>query len=184
MYPTILFCVVLTLFSTTMYSQKTNLSYYNKLQQIDGTDYFIANYEDYSKKLMTVSPNYLLFINTNTGEKTPVEFGENTYVEKIEQVILDSLGIKKIIVLVSSGYEDKRFLDARERPRQLFILSTDGKEKIQITEEGFYVSLWSVNNHNGAIVVTGYYDTNKNGKHDDVDRNDILIFDLKTLKKI
>lgn len=184
MYRTILFCLVLTLLSTTMYSQKTNLSYYNKLQQVVGTEYLIATYEDYSKKWMTVTTNYLLFVNTSNGEKTSVELGKDAFVERIDQIIVDSLGINKVLVYVYTHYDDKRFMDMRDRPRYVLILSTDGKEKTRITEEGFYPGSWAVNNLTGAVVITGYYDLNKNGKHDDDDKNDILIYDLKTLKKI
>lgn len=176
-------CLGLTLLSTAIYSQKKNLSFYNRLQEVEGTDYFVATYEDYNK-IATITSSHLVFINTRTGGKTTVEFGKDADVGKVEQVKLDSLEINRLIVVAYYNYENKRFLDARERPRNIFILSTDGKENIKVTEDGFYPGPWAVNKRTGAIVITGYYDINKNGKHDDEDKNDILIFDLKTLKKI
>lgn len=184
MFRSTFICLALTLLSTAIYSQKKSLSYYNKLQEIDGTDYFVATYDDWGKKGTSVTTNHLLFINTRTGEKTVVEFTKDAYVGKVEQITLDSLGINKLLVTEYTGYDDKKFIDMRERPRHIFILSTDGKEKTQLTENGFFSGQWLVNKRTGAIVITGYFDVNNNGKHDDDDKNDVLIFDLKTLKKI
>lgn len=150
---------------------------------MEGTDYFVATYEEFNK-VSALAGSSLIFINTRTGDKMPVEFGKDADVGKVEQVKLDSLEINRLVVYVYYDYENKRFLETRERPRNIFILSTDGKENTKITEDGFYPGPWAVNNRTGAIVITGYYDVNKNGKHDDEDKNEILIFDLKTLKKI
>lgn len=67
---------------------------------------------------------------------------------------------------------------------QIIILSTDGKERAQLTEDKFFVGDWTVNAQTGKLVVTGYYDTNNNNKHDKADKNEILIYDLKTLKLV
>ena len=69
-----------------------------------------------------------------------------------------------------------------EDPMQIIILSTDGKEMTQLTEDKFFVQTWTVNTQTGKLVVTGYYDTNNNNKYDKTDKNEILIYDLKTLK--
>ena len=58
------------------------------------------------------------------------------------------------------------------------------KEKTQLTESKFFVRTWAVNKLTGTIVVTGHYDTNNNGKYDKTDKNEIHIYDLKTLKLI
>jgi hypothetical protein len=47
-----------------------------------------------------------------------------------------------------------------------------------------FVSTWVVNKKTGTIVITGHYDTNNNGKYDMTDKNEIGIYDLKTLKLI
>jgi hypothetical protein len=41
-----------------------------------------------------------------------------------------------------------------------------------------------VNKKTGTIVVTGHYDTNNNNKYDKTDKNEISIYDLKTLKLV
>ena len=55
---------------------------------------------------------------------------------------------------------------------------TLGKEMTQLTEDKFFV----VNTQTGRLVVAGYYDTNNNNKYDKTDKDEILIYDLKTLK--
>ena len=67
---------------------------------------------------------------------------------------------------------------------QIIILSTDGKERTQLTEDKFFAGDWTVNAQTGKLVVIGYYYTNNNNKHDKADKNEILIYDLKTLKLV
>lgn len=67
-------------------------------------------------------------------------------------------------------------------PQQIFVLSADGKTKEQLTEDKFFTRTWTVNHQTGTIVIAGHYDSNGNGKHDKTDKNEILIFDLKTLE--
>ncbi|WP_147402061.1 hypothetical protein [Bacteroides sp. AM16-13] len=55
---------------------------------------------------------------------------------------------------------------------------TLGKEMTQLTEDKFFV----VNTQTGKLVVAGYYDTNNNNKYDKTDKDEILIYNLKTLK--
>ena len=55
---------------------------------------------------------------------------------------------------------------------------TLGKEMTQLTEDKFFV----VNTQTGKLVVAGYYDTNNNNKYDKTDKDEILIYDMKTLK--
>ena len=58
---------------------------------------------------------------------------------------------------------------------------TLGKEMTQLTEDKFVVRTGSVNTQTGKLVVAGYYDTNNNNKYDKTDKDEILIYDLKTL---
>ena len=55
---------------------------------------------------------------------------------------------------------------------------TLGKEMTQLTEDTLLV----VNTQTGKLVVAGYYDTNNNNKYDKTDKDEILIYNLKTLK--
>lgn len=64
------------------------------------------------------------------------------------------------------------------------MLSTDGREKIELTADNFFVSNWVVNSYAGTVTIVGFIDANANGKYDREDKNDILLFDLKTLKPI
>ncbi|GAA6463133.1 hypothetical protein [Bacteroides xylanisolvens] len=59
---------------------------------------------------------------------------------------------------------------------------TLGKEMTQLTEDKFVVRTGTVNTQTGKLVVAGYYDTNNNNKYDKTDKDEILIYDLKTLK--
>lgn len=59
---------------------------------------------------------------------------------------------------------------------------TLGKEMTQLTEDKFFVCTGTVNTQTGKLVVAGYYDTNNNNKYDKTDKDEILIYDLKTLK--
>ena len=59
---------------------------------------------------------------------------------------------------------------------------TLGKEMTQLTEDKFVVRTGSVNTQTGKLVVAGYYDTNNNNKYDKTDKDEILIYDMKTLK--
>lgn len=48
----------------------------------------------------------------------------------------------------------------------------------------YFWLLWrsKYNTQTGKLVVAGYYDTNNNNKYDKTDKDEILIYDLKTLK--
>ena len=59
---------------------------------------------------------------------------------------------------------------------------TLGKEMTQLTEDKFVVRTGTVNTQTGKLVVAGYYDTNNNNKYDKTDKDEILIYNLKTLK--
>ena len=88
----------LTILTFVTYGQdKYNYVHFNKLTEIAGTEYVIASIENWGKMLDTKS-RYLLFINTKTGQSKQVDFPNDGYIEKIEQVKIDSLGINKIIV--------------------------------------------------------------------------------------
>ena len=153
---------------------------YNKMTPVMGTNYVIATFKDSSKK--AIYNNHLLFINTSTNQKNKIDFPSNVYFDKIEQVKIDNLGINKILIVAKTDYVGKdRFIDLRERPTKILILSPDGQEKTQLTADSLFVSSWEINNQNGSIFIRGYYDTNKNGKNDKADKSEELLFDLKTL---
>ncbi|MCW3466259.1 hypothetical protein [Chitinophaga nivalis] len=175
----------LTLLTISVSAQKSNhLIAYNQLKEIEGTPYVLATFEDWSKK--AVANHHLLFINTTNHEKIQVEFSKDTHFEKIEHIRLDSLHINRILVTIRTDHQenDKKLFDLRDRPRKMVLLSPDGREKIALSAGSFFVRTWVLNRYVGTLTITGYYDVNANGKYDEDDKHDILLFDLKTLKPV
>lgn len=179
----ILLIALLTLTLTTYGQDKYNYVNFNKLTEVIGTEYVIASIENWGKMLETKS-RYLLFINTKTGETKQVDFPNDAGIGKIEQVKIDSLGINLIVVSARTvDLDGKGGIDWND-PTQIIILLPDGKEKTQLTEDKFFVRTWTINKLTGTIVITGHYDTNNNNKYDKTDKNEIHVYDLKTLKLI
>lgn len=168
----------------TSYGQdKYNYTQFNKLTEIIGTDYVIATVENWGK-MSGIKNRYLLFIDTKTGQTNQVDFPNDGYIGKVEQVKIDELGINKIIVSAQTvDLDGKKGIDWND-PTQIIVLSTDGKEKTQLTDSKLFVRTWVVNQKTGTIVITGHYDTNNNGKYDKTDKNEIGIYDLKTMRLI
>ena len=156
--------------------------YYNKLTEVKGSDYMIASVENRSK--IGTHSQYLLFINAKTGATKQVDFPKDASINKIEQLKFDTLNFNKILVTARTvNLDDSKSIDWGD-PAQIFILSTDGTGKTQITDDNYYVSSWLVNRQFGTIVVTGHYDTNGNGKYDRQDKGTILVYDLVKMKLI
>jgi hypothetical protein len=174
----------LTLLSLQAIGQdKYNFTYFNKLTDVEGTEYVIARIENYGKK-EGLKNRYLLFINSVTGIANQVDFPNEGYFGKIEQVKLDSLGINCLLVSAQTvDLDEKKGIDLND-PTQIIVLSTDGKQKVQLTDSKLFVSTWVVNKKTGTVIVTGRYDTNNNGKYDKADKDEIGIYDLKTMKLI
>ena len=178
------FVVLFISLSIVLYGQdKYNYVHFNKLIEVEGTEYVFATIEN-KGKLFKINEQYLLFINTLSGETTRVDFHKDAYIGEIEQIKIDNLDINVIILSAKTiDLNGKKGIDWID-PMQIFVLSTDGKTKTQLTEDEYFVRTWSVNNETGRIVITGHFDTNNNGKYDKTDKNEILIYDLKTLKII
>jgi len=174
--------IALTILNLTTYGQdKFNYVHFNKLTEVVGTEYVIASIENWGKMFETKS-RYLLFLNTKTGESKQVDFPTDSWTEKLEQIKVDSLGINLIIVSARTvDLDGKSGIDWND-PTQIIVLSPDGKEKTQLTDDKFFVRTWTTNKLTGTIVITGHYDTNNNNKYDKTDKNEIHIYDLKTLK--
>jgi hypothetical protein len=167
-----------------LYGQdKFNYIHFNKLTDIIGTEYVIASIENWGKTFETKS-KYLLFINTKTGETNQVDFPDDAAIYNIEQIKIDNLELNLVIVAARTvDLDGKKGIEWNE-PMQIFILSTNGKEKFKLTEDSFFVRTWTSNEVTGTIVIVGHYDSNQNRVYDKRDKNEILIYDLKTLKLI
>jgi hypothetical protein len=179
-----IFIFILIIISLASNGQdKYNYVHFNKLTEVAGTAYVIASIENVGK-MFDIKSRYLLFINTTTGQTKQVDFPSDGYIEKVQQLKIDSLGINKIIVSANTvDLDGKKGIDWND-PKQIIILSPDGQEKNQLTEDKFFVRTWVTSDHTGTIVVTGHYDTNNNGKYDKTDKNEIIIYDLRTLKMV
>lgn len=177
----ILFFYLLTI---SAYGQdKNNYVYFNKLIELGGTEYVIATIENVGK-MFTVKSKYLLFINTGNGQSKQVDFPSGAHIHRVEQIRIDSLQINKVIVEGRMvNLDNSKNIDWGDST-QIIILSADGQEKVPLTEDKFFASTWIVNRQTGRIVITGYYDTNNNGKYDKTDKSEVLLYDLKTLKLI
>lgn len=176
--------ILFTVLSLAAFGQnKSDYVHFNKLTEVSGTEFVIASIENWGKSFETKS-RYLLFINTKSGEKKQVDFPNDASLGSIEQIKIDSLEINLILVSARSvDLDGKSGIDWND-PTQIIILSTNGQEKTQLTNNEFFVSTWTVNRLSGTIVVTGHQDTNKNKKYDKSDKNEIHIYDLKTLRII
>ena len=178
------FVIIFVLLSTILFGQnKYNYVQFNKLIEIEGTEYVIATIENKGKMYET-NEQYLLFIDTTNGETKQVDFPKEAHIREIKQIKIDSLGINLIVLSARTiDLNGKNNIDWGD-PAQIIILSADGKEKTQLTEDKFFLKTWVVNQETGKIIITGHYDTNNNGKYDKTDKNEILIYDLKTLKLV
>lgn len=113
---------------------KYNHVYFDKLIAVEGSDYVVATIENRGK-VENTKELYLLFINTISGETTQVDFRNNAYIRKIEQVKIDELGINKLIVEAKTvSLKEGKPIDYSS-PTQIIILSLDGKEKVQLTND-------------------------------------------------
>jgi len=179
-----LLTIVLTILTLSVFGQnKYDYVHFNKLAEVEGTGYVIASIDNRSKMAESKS-KYLLFIDTKNGSTTQVDFPGDGYLGQVVQVKIDNLEINKIIVAAQSvDLDGKSGIDWSD-PQQVFVLSADGKIRKQLTEDKFFTGTWTVNRESGMIVITGHYDSNENGKYDKTDKNEILIFDLKTLELI
>ena len=173
--------VILTILSISSFGQnKYDYIQFNKLTELKGTEFVIATIDNRSK--MESKNKYLLFINTENGQTTQVDFPKDAYFDRIEQIKIDKLGINKVIVAARTvNLDGSKSIDWND-PQQIIILSIDGQKRTQLTEDKFFIRTWTTNNKTGTIIITGHYDTNDNGKYDKTDRNEILIYNLKTLK--
>lgn len=173
--PLLTFCLVS--FSQNKYDFIT----YDKLTSVEGTDYVIANVDNWGK-MYKLKNNYFLFINTRTGQLKQVDFPNRSYVATMDQLKIDSLGINCLLFTAKTvDLDEKRGIDWND-PTQIIIISPDGNTIKQLTDSKLFVSKWVVNRTTGTITVTGYYDSNNNGKYDKTDKTEIGIYDLRSLK--
>jgi hypothetical protein len=179
--------IIILLFSVltlSAYGQdKYNYVYFNKLTELDGTNYVLATIENVGK-MFSINSTSLLFINARNGQSKQIDFPNGAYIRKIEQIKIDSFQINKVMVTAQTvNLDNDKRIDWGD-PTQIIMISTDGQEKVQLTEDNFFARAWLVNYKTGTIVITGHSDTNNNGKYDKTDKSQVLLYDLKTSKLI
>ena len=148
--------LALAVLNLTAYGQdKYNYTNFNKLTEVEGTDYVIARIENWGK-MDGLKNRYLLFIDTKTGQTNQVDFPNEGYFQKIEKVKIDDSGINKIIVSAQTvDLDGKKGIDWND-PTQLIVLSIDGKERTQLTDSKLFVRTWVVNKKTGINVIAGH----------------------------
>jgi hypothetical protein len=118
------------------------------------------------------------------GKFNQVRFPNNGYFRELKQVKIDSLNINQIVTAARTvDLDGKDGVDWKD-PMQLFVLSTSGDKLTQLTADDFFARTWIVNKQTGTLIVTGHYDTNKNGKYDKTDKSEMVIYSLSTLKLV
>lgn len=179
-----IFVLLFSILAISAYGQdKYNYLYANRPMELAGTEYVLSKVENWGK-MAAVRSQYFLFINTRTGHSTKVDFPRDGSIQWVEQIKIDSLQINRILVIANTvNLDNSKRIDWSD-PAQLIVLSVDGQEKVQLTDDNFFVRSWVVNSKTGNIVVTGHSDANGNGKYDKTDEYEILLYDLKTSKLI
>lgn len=174
--------ILLTICSINLFGQKKYpTTSFNNFVEVEGTSYVIAEIDNRSKTERKTQ-SYLLFLNTEDGTTNQVVIENHGFYTDVKQVKIDELDINSIIVSAKTfDFDGKKGIDWSD-PIQLFVISVDGKNKNLLTPKDFSVRKWAINKHSGTVVVTGFYDLNRNGKIDDSEVNEIQIYDLKTLK--
>lgn len=176
-------CITTTLLlvSVAAFAQsKKDYEHYNSIVEIQGTDYVYATAEHQGKK--SNGNDFLMFINTRSGETRRVEFPANSIINEIRHLQYDSIGVNKLMLVGRTvDLNDKGGIGFGD-PRQIIILSTDGKEKTVVTEDGYYVRHWYLSPKHGTITILGYYDDNANGHLDKTDKSETIVYDLKKMK--
>ncbi len=92
---------ILTFLTISSFGQnKYNYVHFNKLTELTGTEFIIASMENRSK--IEATNKYLLFINTENGETTQIDFPKDASIYKIEQIKIDDLEINKVVVVAKT----------------------------------------------------------------------------------
>lgn len=170
--------LVLVCLSMSVVAQDKNSSF-NQLVTLKGTDCVVTTYDNFNK--IVKSDESMSVINTKTLQTTPVKFPQKIFNIKIKQVRIKASNINTMIVSAQQVDANKLIPDSKT---VLFMVSTDGLNVKRISEANYFPWEWTVNKNTSTIVITGQTDTNKNGRLDNYDKNEVIIYDLKTQKRI
>jgi hypothetical protein len=170
------FFVILLCFSINSFSQQDVVhDYRSKAIEIKGTEYLVTESNVIKKSGINTS---LDFINTISGEVKKVELPPGIMIQNVEQVQIPELGINKIIVTTVLHTSTETPVSSL-----VFILSHDGSDMTEIDPGARLIENHTVNTKTGKIVF--FIDARLSpGLKDAKSADRMLIFDLKTLKKI
>jgi hypothetical protein len=176
----ILFLVFLT--SILCYGQiRFEQVSFNKLVEVEGTDNVIA-LEVNTNSLGEINSMSIIFIDTKTGEATSAEIANEYLIQDFKQVKIDELNINTVLVTVRMFDIDNNARINFKDPITLVSVGIDGKSKVILTDTTYNVRVWEINEKTGTVTIAGFYDNNKNGRYDPLEKNEIQVFDLQTLK--
>lgn len=173
-----LLVLVLVFLGMSVHAQDKNSSF-NQLVTLKGTDYVVTTYDNFNR--MVKSDESMSVINTKTLQTVNVKFPQRIFNIKIKQVRIKASNINTMVVSAQQVDANKLIPDSK---LVLFMVSTDGLYVKRITDAGYFPWEWVVNKNTGTVVITGQTDSNKNGRLDNNDKNDIIIYDLKAQKRI
>lgn len=177
----LIICMVI---SSSLFAQsKSGENRYDHLYDLEGTEYIVAAVSKQIKSSSsTQHEHYLLFINADSGEELQVNFPGGQRIGQVKQVKVDAHKINLLLVEAKTIDNDGKKGIGYTDPTQLFVVSTDGKKKTQITPDNYFVRSWEVNKETGKAVITGFLDKNKNNTYDKEDENKLILVDLRKIR--
>jgi hypothetical protein len=170
--------IIVSVIGTTGAQSSKIIYEYNKFMDLKGTEFTVATSEHWKKAEKIRSS--LLFINTLNCLVKEINFADGSRLSAIQQVKIDSLDINLVLVVANTiALDNKKIIDWDD-PRQILIFSPSGNDMQQLTEDDYYVNSWNINEFTGTLIISGFFDVNRNRKKDKNESNEILLFDLKT----
>lgn len=182
MKKSVLFLILLA--SVFSYGQRNiEMVSFNRLVEVVGTNNMIA-LEVTTNNIGDINSMSILFINTETGEGKIADIANEYIIQDFKQVRIDSLNINTVLVTARMYDLDLNGRINSKDPVTLLSVGLDGNSITIITPKTYNVRVWGINEKTGTITVAGYYDSNRNGRYDAVEKNEIQIYSLKTYKLI
>jgi hypothetical protein len=173
-----LLLVVLVCLGVSVVAQDKK-SNYSQLVNLKGTDCVVTTYDNFTKMVKT--DESMSVINTKTLQTVNVKFPIKIFNIKVKQARVKAANFNTLIVSAQQVDANKIIPDSKT---VLFMVSTDGLNVRRITDANFFPWEWVFNKETCTLVVTGQTDSNKNGRLDNYDKNDVIIYDLKAQRRI
>lgn len=157
------------------FGQEQVQTFYSKSTEVKGSEYIIAESNGIGK--YGIHGSKLEFINTATGVIKEVKLPVDLTIKSIESIQVPELAISKILIIAfSSRTKQKGISDV------ILILSDDGSQMNEIDIQDLVVGNYILNTKTGRV--TFFLNASIGNTKTDRANSQILIYDLKTLKKI